>query len=245
MSARITVSTALRVLKQLRHDPRTILLIVVVPCLLMTLMRYIFDQQPETFQRVGITLLGIFPLSTMFIVTSITMLRERTTGTLERLMTMPMSKADLLFGYGFAFAVVAAVQALVVSALGFGALGLESEHAIWIVFALAVGNAILGMALGLFLSAFATTEFQAVQFMPAFIMPQIILCGIFVPTDQMARGLEIASKALPMTYAYDALNRTTRPGALGSDMTIDVMVIVGATILALILGALTLRRRTA
>lgn len=244
MSARITISTALRVLKQLRHDPRTILLIILVPCLLMTLMRYIFDQQPETFQRVGITLLGVFPLATMFIVTSITMLRERTTGTLERLMTMPMSKADLLFGYGIAFAVVAAIQALVVSAVGFGALGLESEHPIWIVFTLAIGNAILGMALGLFLSAFATTEFQAVQFMPAFIMPQIILCGIFVPTDQMARGLEIASKTLPMTYAYDALNRTTMRGPLGQEVTVDVLVIAAATVLALALGTLTLRRRT-
>ena len=244
MSARITAATALRVVLQLRHDPRTVLLILLVPCVLLTLMRYIFDQQPETFQRVGVTLLGIFPLATMFIVTSITMLRERTTGTLERLMTMPMSKIDLLFGYGIAFAAMAVVQSLVVSGVGFGLLGLESEHPVRIVVALSIGNAILGMSLGLFASAFATTEFQAVQFMPAFIMPQIILCGLFVPTDQMARGLEIISKALPMTYAYDALDRTTRPEALGRDMTIDIAVIAGVTILALVLGALTLRRRT-
>ena len=245
MSARITAATAMRVLRQLRHDPRTIMLILLVPCLLLALMRGIFEHQPETFQRVGVTLLGIFPLTTMFIVTSITMLRERTTGTLERLMTMPMSKIDLLFGYGLAFAIVAAVQALTVFVVGFELLGLDTKHSIWLVLGLAIGIAILGMSLGLFTSAFARTEFQAVQFMPAFIMPQIILSGLFIPTDQMARGFELVSKALPMTYAYDALDRTTKPQALGSAFTIDVLVIVGVTVLALALGALTLRRRTA
>lgn len=244
MSPRITLATAARVLLQLRHDPRTVALILVVPCMLLTLMKYIFDAEPQTFQKVGVTLLGIFPLSTMFIVTSITMLRERTTGTLERLMTMPIHKIDLLFGYGIAFALMASLQALAVSGLGFGLLGLETDHSVALVFGLAIGNAILGMALGLFASAFANTEFQAVQFMPAIIMPQIILCGLFVPTDKMAPALEAASQVLPMTYAYDGLARATMPQPLGSDVVIDAAVILGSALLALILGALTLRRRT-
>ena len=70
---------------------------------------------------------------------------------------------------------------------------------------LAVANALLGMALGLFLSAFAPTEFQAVQFMPAFVLPQILLCGLLVPRDQMAPVPRLVSYALPLTYAYDAL----------------------------------------
>ena len=108
---------------------------------------------------------------------------------------------------------------------------------------LAVGNALLGMALGLFLSAFAQTEFQAVQFMPAFVLPQILLCGLFVPRESMAPVLEWASALLPLTYAYDALARATADD-LGARLVLDVLVIGGAIGLSLMLGATTLRRRT-
>lgn len=106
-------------------------------------------------------------------------------------------------------------------------------------------NAILGMALGLFLSAFVATEFQAVQFMPAFILPQLPLCGLFAPRQQMIAGLRIPSDALPMTYAYDAIARLARAGPVGSRLSLDLVVTIGATLLALALGAATLRRRTA
>ena len=157
------------------------------------------------------------------------MLRERTTGTLERLLTLPMAKLDLLVGYGLAFGAVAAVQATVVSVVGFGLLGLESGHAKLIVIVLAVANAILGMSLGLFLSAFARTEFQAVQFMPAFILPQILLCGLLVPREDMATWLEWLSALLPFTYAYDALARASGTAPLGARFWLDVGVVVGVT----------------
>ena len=245
MTPRATFATATRVLRQLRRDPRTLALLVGVPCLLLTLLKYVFVDQPETFNRIGGPMVGLFPFVTMFVVTSITMLRERTTGTLERLMTMPMAKLDLLLGYALAFAVVAVVQAAVVSAVAFGLLGLAIEGPVWAVVLLAVGNALLGMALGLFLSAFARTEFQAVQFMPAVVLPQIMLCGLFVPRDLMARALEIVSYALPLTYAYDALARTTLGEPFGWKLVLDVAVIAGSIALALSLGAATLRRRTA
>ena len=171
MSPQITLATALRVVGQLRRDPRTIAMLVVVPCVLVALLRYVFDGQPETFQRIGVPMVGIFPLVSMFLVTSIAMLRERTTGTLERLMTMPLAKLDLLAGYALAFAVIAVVQAAAVSAVAIGLLDLHVAGSTALVVALAVLNALLGMALGLFLSAFAATEFQAVQFMPAFCSP--------------------------------------------------------------------------
>ncbi len=245
MTPRAILATATRVLRQLRRDPRTLALLVGVPCLLLTLLKYVFVDQPETFNRIGGPMVGLFPFVTMFVVTSITMLRERTTGTLERLMTMPMAKLDLLLGYALAFAVVAVVQAAVVSAVAFGLLGLAIEGPVWAVVLLAVGNALLGMALGLFLSAFARTEFQAVQFMPAVVLPQIMLCGLFVPRDLMARALEIVSYALPLTYAYDALARTTLGEPFGWKLVLDVAVIAGSIALALSLGAATLRRRTA
>jgi ABC-2 type transport system permease protein len=244
MSARVTLATAGRVLTQLRRDPRTVALLLVVPVGLVVLLRYVLDGQPLAFQRVGGPLLGIFPFITMFIVTSVTMLRERTTGTLERLMTMPLAKLDLLVGYALAFGAVALVQSTLVSAVALGALDLHVAGAEWAVIALAVGNALLGMALGLFVSAFATTEFQAVQFMPAIVFPQLLLCGLFVARAEMARALEIVSWALPLTYAYDALDRVTRQGTGGAPLARDVAVVAGATLLALVLGALTLRRRT-
>ena len=242
MSARVAGATALRVLWQLRHDPRTIVLLLGVPCALVALLKYVFLDSP-VFDRIGGPLLGLFPFVSMFLVTSITVLRERTSGTLERLMTMPLHKLDLLLGYAGAFALLAAVQAGLVSALAFGALDLDVSGEPWAVIVLAVGNAVLGMAFGLFVSAFARSEFQAVQFMPAFVFPQILLCGLLAPRDRMADVLEAVSWALPLTYAYDALDRVTR-GVYGSRLAWDVVAVLALTLLALLLGALTLRRRT-
>jgi ABC-2 type transport system permease protein len=243
VSARVTLATAGRVLRQLRRDRRTLALVLLVPPFLLTLLKYVFYGQDETFDRVGPALVGIFPFVTMFLVSSIAMLRERTGGTLERLMSLPLAKLDLLVGYGLAFAVVAAVQGSVAALVGFGLLGLDAAGPIWLVVVLAVANAVLGMALGLFLSAFARTEFQAVQFMPAFVLPQFLLAGLLVPRDQMARVLELVSDVLPMTYAYDALTRATADD-LGRRLALDMLVIAGFTVLALVLGATTLRRRT-
>ncbi|MGZ4271162.1 MAG: ABC transporter permease [Solirubrobacteraceae bacterium] len=245
MSPRVTAAIALRVLRQLRHDPRTIALLIVVPALLVALLRFLFDGRPRQFDLVGAPLVGLFPLISMFLVTSITVLRERMSGTLERLLTMPMAKLDLLLGYGIAFALVATVQASVVSALAFGLLGLDTVGSPVAVGALAVANAVLGMSLGLFVSAFAATEFQAVQFLPAFILPQLLLCGLFVSRDAMAAGLRTAADALPLTYAYDSLHRIAVDGELARGGRVDVAVVAGATLLALALGAATLRRRTA
>jgi ABC-2 type transport system permease protein len=244
MSARVTVATARRVLWQIRHDPRTVAMLLVVPCVLLVLLRYVFDGEPAVFQQIGAPLCGLFPFIVMFLVTSITMLRERTTGTLERLMTLPLAKLDLLVGYALAFGLLAALQAAVVCFVGFALLGLDAPHGAALVALLAIANALLGMALGLLVSAFARTEFQAVQFMPALIFPQLLLCGLFVSRDAMAPVLEAISWLLPLTYAYDALARATDPAAPGARLLVDLLVIAAAGLGALALGALTLRRRT-
>jgi ABC-2 type transport system permease protein len=245
VSGRCTLAVAARVLEQLRRDPRTIAMVLVVPCVLMTLVKFMFEDQAGTFERVGPPMLGLFPLIMMFLITSITMLRERTTGTLERLMTMPMGKLDLLVGYGIAFALLGAAQAGVTATFAYLVLDLSTAGSgVWVSI-LAISNAVLGMSLGLFVSAFARTEFQAVQFMPAFILPQILLCGLLVPREQMADWLDTLAGALPFTYAYDALSRVAADQAFEGRLVLDVGVVVGATVLALALGAATLRRRTA
>jgi ABC-2 type transport system permease protein len=244
MSFQAVTATALRVLVQLRRDPRTIALLLAIPCILVTLLKYVFVDRSLVFDRIGGPLLGLFPFTTMFLVASITMLRERTTGTLERLMTLPLHKLDVLVGYAAAFGLVAAVQATVVSTLALVVLDLHVVGSPWLVGALAVANAVLGMSLGLFLSAFARTEFQAVQFMPAFVFPQLLLCGLIVPRAEMARALELASYCLPLSYAYDALDRVTHRGTITGFGLVDLGIVLGATIAALALGAATLRRRT-
>jgi ABC-2 type transport system permease protein len=243
MSVSVTLATMRRILAQLRHDHRTIGLIIGVPALLMILLRYVFDQ-PVMFDRVGPLLLGIFPFVIMFVVTSVATLRERTSGTLERLMTMPAGKLDLLLGYALAFGLVALVQVGVVLTISFTWLGLNLSGSIGSLVLVAILDSLLGVALGLFSSAFARTEFQAVQLMPAFALPQLLLCGLFVPRDQMASWLEAISNVLPLSYAVDAMKQVSNHPDVTSDLVRDAVVIAGFALLALVLGAATLRRRT-
>ena len=245
MSTSRTLATAARVLRQLRHDPRSIALMVLVPCVMLFLLRYVFDGSPRTFDSIGASLLGIFPLITMFLVASIATLRERTSGTLERLLAMPLGKGDLIAGYALAFGLVAVVQSLLATGLALWALGLDVIGSPWLLLLVALLDALLGTALGLFVSAFAASEFQAVQFMPAVIFPQLLLCGLFVEREKMQPVLEGISNVLPMSYAVDAMNQVLRhPDATG-DFTRDVLVVTACAILVLTLGAATLRRRTA
>lgn len=244
MSPRIALATARRVAAQLRRDHRTLALILVVPPALLTLLRYVLDQPPGAFQRVGAPLIGLFPLIIMFLIASIAMLRERTSGTLERLMSMPLAKLDLLAGYGLAFGLLAALQGTITALVGFWLLDIDTAGPAWAVVALAIANALLGMALGLFLSSFAATEFQAVQFMPAFVLPQLLLAGLFVPREQMPELLQRVSDVMPFTYAYDGLAKVAA-NDIGGRLWLDVAVVTGCIGLALALGATTLRRRTA
>ncbi|MFB7860339.1 MULTISPECIES: ABC transporter permease [unclassified Streptomyces] len=242
-----TLATAARVLRQLRHDPRSIALMLLVPCLMLFLLRYVFDgsPQPQTFNGIGASLLGIFPLITMFLVTSIATLRERTSGTLERLLALPLGKGDLIAGYALAFGLVAVVQSVLATGLAVWFLGLDVIGSPWLLLLVALLDALLGTALGLFVSAFAASEFQAVQFMPAVIFPQLLLCGLFTPRDRMAPALEAISDALPMSYAVDGMNQVLHHTGVTADFVRDALVVAGCAVLVLALGAATLRRRTA
>ncbi|KOG26313.1 MULTISPECIES: ABC transporter permease [Streptomyces] len=240
-----TLATAARVLRQLRHDPRSIALLLLVPCVMLVLLRYVFDGSPQTFDNIGGSLLGIFPLITMFLVTSIATLRERTSGTLERLLAMPLGKADLIGGYALAFGLLAILQSAFATGLAVWFLGLDVIGSPWLLLLVALLDALLGTALGLFVSAFAASEFQAVQFMPAVIFPQLLLCGLFTPRDRMAPALEAISDVLPMSYAVDGMNEVLRHPDVTGDFVRDVLVVAGCGLLVLGLGAATLRRRTA
>jgi ABC-2 type transport system permease protein len=244
MNATLTLATARRILTQLRHDHRTVAMMVLVPSLLMILLRYVFNSE-QAFNAAAPALLAVFPFAIMFIVTSITTLRERTTATLERLMTMPIAKLDLLFGYAIAFGVVAVLQVLVATGISLTWLGLEIDGSVWLLVLIAVLDALLGTALGLLASAFARTEFQAVQFMPAIVMPQVLLCGLFAPRDSMTPLLEWLSNVMPLSYAVDALAQVTQTSDVDGTLVRNLVIVAGCGLLALVLGAATLRRRTA
>jgi ABC-2 type transport system permease protein len=244
MSLPVFSSTVARILRQLRHDHRTIALMVVVPLVFLTLLYFMYDDDPLLFDRVALIMLGIFPFILMFLVTSIAMLRERTSGTLERLFTTPVAKLDLLFAYGVAFGLAAAVQAAVATAAAYLLFGLDTAgSAVWAV-VIAVANALLGVALGLLCSAFARTEFQAVQFMPVVAIPQILLCGLFVAREAMAGWLNALSDVLPLSYAVEALQEVGTSADPTGLMLRDIGIVAGAVVVALVLAAATLRRRT-
>lgn len=238
-----TLATARRVGAQLVHDRRSLALVLVVPSLLLWLAKYVFDGSPEVFARVGPQLLGLFPFILMFLLTSVTMVRERTSGTLERLLTTRLRRGEFIAGYALAFGTAGLVQALVTSAVALWALGLE-VHTPWIVMVFAVLNALLGTGLGLLASAFARTEFQAVQFMPLVVIPQLLLCGLLAPRDSMAQVLTWISDLLPLSYATDAFSRATQISGWSGAFTLDLSVVLGFAVASIGLAALTLRRRT-
>ena len=243
MNMKRVLAVAARVLRQLRHDPRTLGLIFVVPCLLLILVKYIFEGQADMFNHFAPLVLGIFPLTIMFLVTSIATLRERTSGTLDRLMTMPLSKLEFVFGYALAFSLVALVQASLASGVVIGLLQVPVAAGTIPVIVGAVLAAFLGTALGLFVSAFAATEFQAVQFLPATIFPQLLTCGLFVPREHMATVLQWFADIMPMTYSVDAMKQITQYNTIGHTLIRDYVVVIAYALAILVLGAITIRRR--
>lgn len=244
MNPRTTLAVTGRVLTQLRRDHRTLAIMLVLPCVLITLLWWMFLDVPGNhFDDLGPGLLALFPFTVMFLVTSVTTLRERASGTLERLLAMPLGKFDFLLGYALAFGVVAAVQSALAVGLSVGLLDLQVSGAVWLLTVVAVVDAILGTALGLFVSAFARSEFQAVQFMPAVVIPQLLLCGLFLPREALPTVLEAISDLLPLSYAVDAMS-AVRDGAAGGEVAADLAVVAGFVVAGLALGAATLRRRT-
>ncbi len=246
MSARVTLAVCLRVLTQLRRDRRTLAMLVVLPCALLALLWWMFHGTGfgPGFDALGPPLLALVPFTLMFLVTSVTTLRERTSGTLERLLTMPLGKGDFLLGYALAFGLMAAVQSVLAVVVCVWLLGLTVAGPVWMLLVVAVLDAVLGTALGLFVSAFARTEFQAVQFMPALVIPQILLCGLFIARDAMPAVLHGISEVLPLSWAVDAMQHVAASAATGTAWA-DLAVVAGWSLVLLVLGAATLRRRSA
>jgi ABC-2 type transport system permease protein len=250
LTPRAYLATTARILRQLAADHRSVAMILLVPSLVITLMYFMFSDAPtrpgaaSPFDNACLILLGLLPLVVMFLITSISMQRERVSGTLERILTTPLRRGELLAAYGTAFSIAAAAQAVLACTVAFGLLGFDTAGSpVW-VFVIAVVNAVLGVGLGLLCSAFARTEFQAVQFMPVVVVPQLLLCGIIVPRETLPDWLRWISDALPASSALEALRQVGSHRDLTATTVRDIGVVVGFAVVALCLAAATLRRRT-
>lgn len=242
MNVSRTLSTSARVLRQLAGDHRSVALMLVAPSLLVGMFAWLYTGT-STFNDIGPSLLALFPFVVMFLITSVTTLRERRSGTLERLLTAPIGKADFVLGYALAFGLAAVAQAIVTVLFTVYVSGLEIGGSLWQLGLVAVANALIGTALGLLASAFARTEFQAVQFMPVLVIPQIIVGGIFMPRDQMPQVLYAISDWLPLSHAIDAVNAVST-GAQGTEVYGPLALVATFIGGSLLLASLTLRRRT-
>lgn len=238
------MATTKRILLQLRRDPRTVLLIFIVPCILLVLLRWLYSDNLNIFNSIAPALLGIFPFIIMFLITSITTLRERNNGTMERLMVTPITKLSLVIGYLLAFGLIAIVQSLLAGLLLIYGLDLNVSGPSWFILVTVLATGLLGTSLGIFTSAFAKTEFQAIQFMPALILPQILIGGLLMPLTQMPSALEFLARCLPLTYVIDALNLTVTNITISMTAWWDLLIVLLFTLASILLASLTLRRQT-
>jgi ABC-2 type transport system permease protein len=205
------------------------------------------DEELDSLDLLGGPFIGLLVFLLVYVVTSVSFLRERSLGTLERLMASPLRRTEIVVGYMLGFTIIALVQAAEV--LGFSLLVLDLYNAgsVWLLFGLEVVLAIGAVSLGIFLSTFARNEFQAVQFIPIVVVPQVLLSGLLVPVESEPEWLQVVSNVLPLTYAVDALREVMLKGAdlASSRVQLDVAVLVAFCVVLIVAAAATLRREVA
>jgi len=238
---RLAFTVASRVIRQLTRDRRTMGLIFIVPLVVMTLIGLSF---PETsvLDYIAPALLATLALFFGFLLTGISFLRERSQGTLERLMASPISRLDLVVGYLCGFFLFALVQTLIILLFTIYVLKVSHHGDLWQIFVFQVIVIIGAVNLGIFISTFAKNEFQMVQFIPLIILPQVFLSGVLWPVEQMPDYLQWISVVLPLTYAVEGLRDIMLSGQNMIDVSVELAVLVGFALLISVLAAITLRR---
>lgn len=195
----------------------------------------------------GAAFIGLILFFLVFVITIVSFLRERSQGTLERLMASPLRRGEIVVGYMLGFTVLALIQAVEVLVFSLAVLKVHNQGNVVLIFGIEMLMAISAVNLGIFLSMFARTEFQAVQFIPLVIVPQVLLSGILFPVSTEPTALRYLSDALPLTYAVNGLRDVMLKGA---DLTwlslqLDVGIVAGFCVLVIVAGITTLRRRIA
>ncbi|HEX9896506.1 MAG TPA: ABC transporter permease [Dehalococcoidales bacterium] len=231
-----------RIIKQIVRDRRTLALITVVPIVVMTLIWLSFPDVPGMLDYIAPALLATLALFFGFLLTGISFLRERSQGTLERLMASPVSRQDIVLGYLLGFFLFALLQTLIIVLFTIYALDVQYKGDLWQIFVFQVIVLVGAINLGIFISAFARNEFQMVQFIPLIILPQVFLCGILWPVEQMNDFLQWVAKFLPLTYAVDGMRDIMVYGKSLLDVGLDLAVLAAFAVGISVITALTLRR---
>ena len=230
MSVDRTLAIALRILRQISRDRRSLALIIVAPIVVMALVGFSFGDQQGVLDRIAPGLIAVFVLFFTFVLTGVSFLRERAQGTLERLLTTPVGHADILVGYTTGFFVLAMVQSVIVVTFTLLVLQVNYQGSLWQIWTVLVPLVVVGVSLGIFISTFARNEFQVVQFIPLLLAPQIFLSGVIAEVDKMPAVLEVLAYLLPLTYAVDGLQdimlRGDSLGSLGLELGVLALYVV-------------------
>ena len=237
-----TLAIAVRIVSQIARDHRSVALIIVAPIIVMSLVGFSFADQRDILNRIAPGLIGVFALFFVFLLTGVSFLRERSQGTLERLLTTPVGRADILAGYLLGFLLFAGIQSLVILLYTIIALRIEYEGSLWQIFVLLFVVTIVAVNLGIFISTFARNEFQVVQFIPIILLPQIFLSGAVLPSEQLPGYFQAIGKVLPLTYAVDGLKALMLEGETLGGIAQELAVLGGFAIGILVLAAITVRR---
>jgi len=235
------LTIAVRVIRQLIRDPRTMALIVVVPLVVMTLIGLSFPEE-DVLDYIAPAMLTTLALFFSFLLTGISFLRERSQGTMERLMASPVSRLDIVIGYLLGFFIFALTQTLIIVLFTIYVLDVNYFGDLWQIFVFQIVVIVVAVNLGIFTSTFARNEFQMVQFIPLIIVPQIFLCGVIWPVEQMPDYLQWLSTVLPLTYAVEGLRDIMLEGQNLIDVWVELVVLVAFAAVTSVLAALTLKR---
>ncbi|MDA1347903.1 MAG: ABC transporter permease [Chloroflexi bacterium] len=242
MSVDRTLAIAERIVRQIVRDRRSLALIIVAPVIVMSLVGFSFADQQQVLDRIAPGLIAVFVLFFTFILTGVSFLRERAQGTLERLLTTPVGRVDILVGYTAGFLIFAMVQSVVVLLFTVWALGIDYQGTIWQIWVVLMLLIVVGVSLGIFISTFARNEFQVVQFIPILMAPQIFLSGAVADVDKMPAPLEAIAYVLPLTYAVDGLKDIMLRGDGLSDLGFELGIMAAFGLALLAAAAVTVRR---
>jgi ABC-2 type transport system permease protein len=201
----------------------------------------------DTLDYFGAAFIGLIVFFLVFVITIVAFLNERSQGTLERLMASPLRRGEIVLGYMLGFTVLALIQSAEVLAFSLAVLKVHNQGNVLLIFTIEALMALTAVNLGIFLSMFARTEFQAVQFIPLVIVPQFLLSGILFPVSTEPKPLQVVSDVLPLTYAVNALRDVMVKGAdlTWPSLQLDTGVVAGFCVLLIVAGVATLRRRIA
>ncbi len=187
---------------------------------------YIYgNSDTDFFDVLSPTLVGFFVFFFVFLISGIGLLKERTSGTLERLMSTPIRRWEIVMAYLVGFGTFAIIQTVIVVLYAINILDMVLEGSIWSVILINLLLALVALSLGILLSSFAASEFQMVQFIPIAVIPQIFFSGI-IPLNGLADWLQAVAKVMPLYYAADALKGIMYKGMELSDISGDLIALV-------------------